>query len=317
MIVYSSTRKPLIIEDNPMGKGGEGLVYKIPSLPAYCAKIYYQDKRDEIRKRKLQFMINHAPEELITANYIICWPTKLIFDRKGSFLGFVMPLAFPNSMLCYNICRMKIPFDVSPIWNNCYDRQSKQGIINRLKILVNIAVPVHAIHTLKNYVLVDFKPQNLLVTNDGKISLIDLDSVQISDGKVKFLCPVATPDYLPPELQKDCQLGNKLLSKSCDLFALAVIFYQILYGLHPYTVTAKDNYITELSNIIASNLFPFGRNAHKVAVVPQPHRKYNLLPSHIQRLFRMAFDIIPNQRPSAEEWGKTIFDFINSLHNNS
>lgn len=42
MIVYSSTKQPLQIADTPISKGGEGSVYKIPSLPKYCAKIYHR-----------------------------------------------------------------------------------------------------------------------------------------------------------------------------------------------------------------------------------------------------------------------------------
>ena len=315
MIVYSSTRKPLQLADTPISKGGEGTVYRIPSLPKYCAKIYHKEKRDVERQKKLEFMVKHAPKDLITPNYIICWPTKLIFDKKGEFLGFVMPLAFNDSILCYNICRMKVSNELSDSWNTCYDRKTKNGLINRLKILVNIAIPVHAIHSLGKYVLVDFKPQNMLITENGRISIIDLDSVQIKDGKTEFFCPVATPDYLPPELQHDTQLGKRMLSTSCDLFALAVIYYQVLYGLHPFTVTAKDQGITELRELIAHDLFPFGSYSHKVKVIPAPHQKFRFLPAQIQQLFKMALGHIPNSRPSAEMWGKTIFTFISSLPN--
>lgn len=314
MIVYSSTRQPLQIAEIPISKGGEGSVYRIPSQPKYCAKIYHQEKRDAERQRKLEFMVKHAPKDLITPNYIICWPTKLIFDKQDKFLGFVMPLAFDNSILCYNICRMKISQDLSPIWNSCYDRNTKKGLINRLKILVNIAIPIHTIHQLNKYVLGDFKPQNMLITENGKISIIDLDSVQIHDGETIFYCPVATPDYLPPELQHDIQFGKHLLSTSCDLFALAVIYYQILYGLHPFTVTAKESGITELRELIAHDLFPYGSYYYKIAVIPKPHNKFRLLPMQIQQLFRLALGHVPSQRPSAEVWGKTIFMFISNLH---
>lgn len=316
MIVYSSTRQPLSVDDTPISKGGEGSVYRIPSLPQYCAKIYHPEKRDLERCHKLEFMITHAPKPLITSNYIICWPTKLIYDSTGEFLGFVMPLAFPSSILCYNICRMKVAKELTGVWNSAYDRKQKQGLINRLKILVNIAIPVHAIHNMGKYVLVDFKPQNMLITENGRISIIDLDSVQIKDGTNQFLCPVATPDYLPPELQHDIDLGKHLLATSCDLFALAVIYYQILYGLHPFTVTAKDNEITELRELIAHGLFPFGSYSHKVSVVPAPHSKFKFLPLQIQQLFRCALSPVPSQRPSAEMWGTTIYQFISSLQKN-
>lgn len=313
MIVYSSTGKPLTIADTPMSKGGEGSVFKIPGLGDYCAKIYHPNKRTPDRQKKLEYMVANAPSPLITKDYIICWPTKVIFDANKKFLGFVMPMAFPNSVLCYEICRMGISHDLSSEWDNFYNRHTALGLINRLKLLDNIALPLHKIHSMGKYVLVDFKPQNMLITANGKISVIDLDSVQINDGSNLFLCPVATPEYLPPELQNNNRLGKIALTSACDRFALAVVFYQILYGLHPFTVTAKDNKICELRELIAKGLFPFGRYSHKIAVVPIPHNKYKILPKEIQSLFRHAFDANPEVRPTAEQWGVTIFDFINKL----
>lgn len=310
MIVYSSTKQPLKIDDSPFSRGGEGAVYGIPSLPKYCAKIYHQEKRTRERQLKLEFMVSHAPKSLITPSYIICWPTKLIFDAKGSFLGFVMPRGFENSVLCYQICRMGISKDLDPVWETCYSRKTKQGIVNRLKLLVNIAIPINAIHSMGAYVLVDCKPQNILITPDGKISIIDLDSVQINTGNNNYLCNVYTPDYLPPELQHDTTLGTTLQPLSCDLFALSVIYYQILYGLHPFTVTPKNPKYTQLCECIFEDLFPYGQYAHKIEVIPGPHRKFLLLPASIQQLFRLGLSNVPSARPSAEQWGKTIYDFI-------
>jgi len=314
MKVYNSLGQPLDISDTPLlnGKGGEGVVYSIPALPKYCAKIYHPSKRTTERLQKLEYMVKNAPKPLITNQYIICWPTKVIFDAHKNFLGFVMPLAFPKSVLCYEICRMKISSDLDTNWDRFYNRHTPMGIINRLKLIDNIAIPIHEIHSMGKYVLVDFKPQNMLITIDGKISIIDLDSIQINDNQTQFLCPVRTLEYLPPELQYNTNI-NSALSPSCDRFALAVIFYQILYGLHPFTVTAKDERICELRELIAKGLFPFGRYSHKISVIPAPHNKYQILPMEIQSLFRHAFDANPNIRPSAEQWGATIYNFISKL----
>ena len=87
----------------------------------------------------------------------------------------------------------------------------------------------------------------------------------------------------------------------------------MLYGLHQFLVTAKDPGITELRELIAHDLFPYGSFYHKVAVIPKPHQKFKFLPIQIQQLFKQALGHVPNQRPSAEEWGKTIFTFISNL----
>ena len=307
MRVYNSSRQAIDISDSPLAKaGGEGAAYKIPSRPKYCAKIYHPDKRDKNRQKKLEFMVTHAPSPLITSNYIICWPTEVLYDAKGNFMGFIMPLAFDGSDSAYDLCVGNK--NLNSKWQIYYDRKSPQGILNRLKLLVNITVAINAIHQMGKYVLVDFKPQNMLATPQGGISIIDLDSVQINDGRQQYLCPVMTPDYFPPELQNDKKIGKHLIDKSCDLFALAVVYYQILYGIHPFQCSAEGT--STLQEKISSGLFVFGSNAKKISVIPPPHNKFKLLPSEIQNLFKNAFSMNPSLRPDTQTWGKTMYDFI-------
>jgi DNA-binding helix-hairpin-helix protein with protein kinase domain len=83
--------------------------------------------------------------------------------------------------------------------------------------------------------------------------------------------------------------------------------------LHPFTVTAQDNRISEIRELIAKGLFPFGRYSHKIKVVPEPHQRYEILPPEIKSLFRHAFDAIPQARPTAENWGVILYDFITKV----
>ncbi len=313
MNVYTSKGICIQLKDRPLNKGGEGAVHLIPAMKNYCAKIYFPEKRTEDRHKKLKFMVSNPPSPLITNLYIICWPVDVIYDINKQFLGFIMPLAFFGSELCYEICRMRLDESLGVKWIYGYNRKSKKGFTNRLRLIVNIASPLRKIHDMKKYVLVDFKPQNLLLTPDGRISIIDLDSVQICDGNNYYPCPVATPEYMPPEIHRNPLLFKKPLDQTYDLFSVAVIFYQILFGLHPYIVTAKDGSITEISQLISHELFAHGRYFHKIAVIPAPHRKFDLLPKEIQKLFKRAFDTNPNDRPSANDWGKVIYSLISIL----
>lgn len=313
MIVYTSSNYRIDIDDTPLNKGGEGSVHRIPSMSQYCVKIYHADKRDLKRQQKLAFMVNHKPAQLITPNYIICWPIDIVFDNNRNFVGFVMPLAFPDSELLYHLCRPTLNKNLSSTWHQFYDRKERIGLINRLKLIVNLVFPIYDIHNTNKYVMADFKPQNVMITAQGKISMIDLDSVQIVDNNAVYLAPVATPDYLPPELQNDMQLGRKILGVGCDLFAIAVVFYQLLYGIHPFQVSARSENCTELRQNIALNLFPFGCNSSKISVVPPPHKKFMMLPVEIRKLFILAFENDPTKRPSSEMWGKTLYGFLKGL----
>lgn len=62
-------------------------------------------------------------------------------------------------------------------------------------MLHNWALATEIIHNSGKYIIVDLKPENVLATADGKISVVDTDSFQIIDGSKKFPGPVATPEY--------------------------------------------------------------------------------------------------------------------------
>jgi len=313
MNVLTSNGSIITLSDTPLSKGGEGAVYKIAGQKDYCAKIYHESKRTPIRLQKLSFMIKNKPNKLITKDFIICWPVDIIYSMSKDFIGFIMPLAFQNSILLYQLCRPSLNSDLSTDWNQFYNRKTPEGLINRLKLIFNLSIPIYHIHSTNKYVMADFKPQNVMITSQGKISMIDLDSVQIVDKNNVFLAPVATPDYLPPELQYNKNLGHMQLNIGCDLFAMSIVFYQVLYGIHPFQVSAKDSNCTELRQNIALNLFPFGVNSCKISVIPKPHKKFLVLPQEIKNLFILAFELNPNKRPSSETWGKTIYKFLSNL----
>lgn len=312
MIVYTEGRASLTLDDNPIGKGFEGYVYKIPSKPQCCAKIYKSEFRND-RHPKISYMVNHIPDKAPTASFRICWPTEMVYDNHGVFLGFIMPLAFPNSISLYHISRMSISKELSANWNTQYNRNdsSGKGLINRLKVLNNIAYVTNYLHSL-GYVFVDFKPQNIMITVDGRISMLDIDSIQINNNNKTFLCKTITFDYLPPELQHYKDISKRVLPKSCDDFALAVTFYEILFGIHPFAVSAKDERITELRELIYHGFFPYGAKKNQIAVIPQPHRRFEnkWIPSILKELFLLAFDLDYNQRPTADKWGRTIYQII-------
>jgi serine/threonine protein kinase len=203
------------------------------------------------------------------------------------------------------------------IWHSKYNRASGNGVQSRLKLCVNIAAAINTIHSIGKYVLVDLKPQNVLITNDGRISLIDLDSIQIANGnRVVFSAQVATPEYVPLE-GNYINPGKDLIPESWDRFSLAVVFYELLFGLHPYAASYQGPYhnSSTLADGIKSGLFVFGSKRNYILTRPPLHDNFARIPSPLQNLFLQAFDngnSNPNQRPKAEEWGRTIFNEINN-----
>lgn len=321
MKVYTSKHELINLQDSPLASGGEGEIRAVISAPErftnVCAKLYYQQGRTEQQKQKIKYMASNPPREVTGEGFMIGWPLDYITDSNRQFLGFLMPLAFSDSIQLINLTSTRLPKTLSSDWYYRYDRgNGVSALLSRLKLINNISIPVYLLHATKKYVMKDFKPENVLVTATGKISMVDMDSIQIVDNEnLLFPGNAATPNYIPPEYYTK-GIGKSptdILSKSWDEFAIGIVFYQLLFGLHPYVVTPSnisDDSSNDISQHISENLFPFGHNASKIASYPPLHDKFKILPDNLQSLFLRAFSGAASNRPSASVWGKTVHDII-------
>ncbi len=78
----------------------------------------------------------------------------------------------------------------------------------------------------------DLKPQNIMVDEQGKVSVMDFGiarSMEIGGGMTQTGALVGTPEYMSPEQAK----GQHLDARS-DLFSLGIIFYELLTGNSPF-----------------------------------------------------------------------------------
>lgn len=313
---FTKSGEAILLEDNPIASpGGEGTVYRIVQNSRYwgnCVKIYHPLKRTAHKKSKIDYMIQNKPDRLVSENHLICWPTEIVQDDNGNFLGFMMPLAFSGSESLYEFTRPSISPSTKSINADKFDRNQATGIKKRLKICVNISAAVHSMHSTGHYTIVDYKPQNILITDSGAISVIDVDSFQVSvHKKLLFGAEVATPEYKPPEADRINQ-STEYVPQSWDSFSLAVSFYEILFAIHPYTATPAGQYdaLSTISEKIQNGLFVHGAKKQFLRVIPQLHNDFYNLPASIQQLFYKAFELgntNPQSRPSVEEWGAVIF----------
>lgn len=320
MIVYNSNGEKVTLDDEPISSGGEGAVYKIKSPSSYkdiyCVKVYYEKKRTEDRFRKIDFMAKNPPQTITRNGCKIGWPVDVIFLNKKDFAGFMMPLAFPDSKKLTVLTGLTLSKRLDSSWQK-FDRKSgRTALVARMKLMNNISIPIFLLHQTGMYVLQDFKPDNVLVTHNGLVTLCDMDSIQIVNNR-QLLYPgtAVTLDYAPPErihLNVVQSLGT-YVDISWDNFVIAVVYYQLLFGIHPYTVTPKklkDGECNELSVNIEQNLFPFGSHAKELAVIPAPHNNFKVIPSEMQSFFIRAFSDEVTARPRVEEWGKLIHKLV-------
>ena len=205
MEVYTFKKELVILADEPFSSGGEGVVIKVLSGPIrfqdVCAKIYYPKVRTSQKENKIKYMVQNPPSKVSGSGFLIGWPLEVLNNDLGEFLGFLMPLAAEGSKKLVNLTTNKISKKLDLSWHQRYERSlGPYSLLNRLKLINNIIIPIHLLHETGKYVLKDFKPDNVMVTATGVVSIVDMDSVQISEnGHLLFPGEAATLEYIPPE----------------------------------------------------------------------------------------------------------------------
>jgi eukaryotic-like serine/threonine-protein kinase len=100
------------------------------------------------------------------------------------------------------------------------------------EIVEQVCRALDAAHT-EGVIHRDLKPQNIMVDAHGKVSVMDFGiarSMEVTGGGMTQTgALVGTPEYMSPEQAK----GEKLDART-DIFALGIIFYELLTGDSPY-----------------------------------------------------------------------------------
>jgi serine/threonine protein kinase len=164
----------------------------------------------------------------------------------------------------------------------------------------------------------DVKPANVLITNDGRIKLMDFGMARLASHDTGASPLLGTPAYWCPE-----QILGKPQDSRSDLFSLGVVLYEMVTGKRPFDADslqgicgrvlsstplpashanpsvpasfdgiivrclAKDpaaRYAT--AEILAEELYPLAR--HKVVPEVQPQTNGNGLRDRAARLLRSA-----------------------------
>ena len=91
----------------------------------------------------------------------------------------------------------------------------------------------------------DLKPENLLISKDGYLKLIDFGFAKRIKGRSYTLC--GTPEYLAPEI-----LLRKGHGKAVDWWCLGILIYEMVVGMDPFSA---DNPIQIYKNILENRIF--------------------------------------------------------------
>ncbi|TKC99114.1 serine/threonine-protein kinase [Polyangium fumosum] len=154
-----------------------------------------------------------------------------------------------------------------------------------LRIVRQACAGLHAAHELRDdqdqrldLVHRDVSPQNILVSYDGIVKLVDFGVAkalgraggETTAGQLKGKVP-----YMSPEQA----LGQKV-DRRTDVFAMGIVLYRLTTGLHPFL---GDNDMATMKNIISRPLLP-------------PRMKNPSFPVELERVLLTCLKKDPNER---------------------
>lgn len=121
------------------------------------------------------------------------------------------------------------------------------------KIVEQSAEGLYYLHT-KNWIHLDIKPDNFLVSRDGQVKLIDFTISQKKKGglgRLFYRPKVAkgTRSYMAPE-----QIRRKVCDERTDVYAFGCVLYELCTGKPPYTGDTPNDLL----------------NKHLTASIPSP-----------------------------------------------
>jgi len=157
-----------------------------------------------------------------------------------------------------------------------YARQDPLLSEHMAQILIDAATGLSHVHE-SGYMHLDFKPENILVTRNGAVRLIDFDMAQpLPETPVKFSKNPGTPGYMAPE-----QLKREPIDARVDIFAYGVSAYELLTYQKPFPGDSPGE-------ILAAQLRPAG------PILPREHNP--ALPPALEKVIMRCLEIDPDRR---------------------
>ena len=275
-----------------LGRGGEGSVFELPSLPTQVAKVYHKAP-DTKKQAKLRFMMKVADAQLLG---YAAWPQDTLHSsRGGPVVGFLMPKVANRDA-------------IHMVYSPAHRRQErpKAGWDFLLYVARNTAAAFSTLHE-HGHVLGDVNQGNVMVGGNSSVVLIDCDSFQVNDRGVAFLCEVGVSHFTPPELQGLSSFDGVTRTANHDGFGLALLIFHLLFGgRHPYSGVPLRNGVGDaLETDIKGFRYAYARDAATRGFAPPPRSiPVTMLPDAMQAMFHAAFTEVGARggRPTAAQW---------------
>lgn len=320
---FYTKKEQLSVNTPPLGRGGEGEVYEVIKHKVYTSHVVkklYKKERSPEKYKKIKKLIALGKPKLVSTNSIdFAWPIEVIYSsqdcNESDFLGYMLPLIGGVELTEFCVSNDDF-FKNEPNKSKGYNRlalSNPQGFEYRVLVAGRVAELMAVFHQNDTFVWSDCKPENILIDKNLKVWFLDFDSCQIKDKNdtVIFKSSKMTPEYAPPERERK----DEVKTSGWDDFSLAIVLYQLLIGLHPFSGSIKKEYSQAYDNedMVMKGYYPFSSESYKFLRVPAPHQKLKsesrfkpLIPLFEQCFGKNLGLYSPEKRPTAITWQKTL-----------
>lgn len=318
MRVFTHDGTALSLPEPPLGKGGEGAVYRIGGYPDKLAKIYLDAGDAAARRPKIEAMASISgviERESSLAN--VAWPLGALYADSAArqLVGFGMR----RVDMCGSLDEL---YEYPPTASSLLDMR------NKLDLLVSLADVTATLHRY-GQVVGDFNTNNIPVLKSRRaVGLVDADSFHTSIGGRTYPCTVCMSGYMAPELVRNVRgttfeaCTKPTFTQATDNFSLAVHVFRMLFnGCHPYycqTMPAANGSVPAplpIEKRVERGETPFFVDIPG-AKVPPYAPDVAMLPPYLQTLFERAFvtgQADPDARPTAEQWKGALIRYRGEL----
>lgn len=266
-----------------LGEGGEGRVYAVDGAANSVVKVFDAEHRTWHRKEKLTLLLSRGFER-----EGIGFPTSLITNSDGEFVGYAMPRATGKELQATVMRPAR--------FKKTYPNWTKADLVD---VCISFLEKLAYLHSL-NILLGDINPKNVMVDANKDVWIIDADSWQLEG----YPCPVGTPMFTAPTVTGD--YADALRTEEEELFAVATMLFMILItGQFPYARAGADG--GDFAALIKEGKFAFQFRGASDRDQPEGNWKYmwSHLPFPVKRTFWNTFHrdgLRYSKRPTAEEW---------------
>ena len=316
---------PRLIDDTPFARGGEGTLHAFADGSDPRAVKCYASAPDAARRReRVSWLIAHPPAGVAThpdrstVAAAMAWPQAEVTSLDGRFIGLTIPRVRNAVRLSELTAHPRtLSTRLGARWRP-WELPAPLAVRLRMMVAARIARLVAALHATGEYVVVDVKPDNVLVTAHGEVVLVDCDSLQVADGgRLRHAARARTDEYTPPEGFDGEYLRRweegRPVAPSWDEFSLAVMVYQLLVGIHPFAVRGREPntgaVVDTVSAAIQAGLYAHGGRRGMLSVIPAPHDQVAALPRVVQLALHETLDAGAHDsasRVSAAAWSMVL-----------